>query len=81
MSIPRDLAIVGFDDIDLASTKAYDLTTYRQPSQQMVDELIDMIMGRKPARSTALKAGGAFNHLTLIGCEAPQDGSGAVLMT
>jgi LacI family transcriptional regulator len=54
MNVPGDVAVVGFDDIDLASTKAYDLTTIRQPYRRMVDELVDMIVGRKPSRNVLL---------------------------
>ncbi|ANG63805.1 LacI family transcriptional regulator [Marinobacterium aestuarii] len=34
------LAVVGFDDIELAASPSYGLTTYHQPLQQLVDEAI-----------------------------------------
>jgi DNA-binding LacI/PurR family transcriptional regulator len=40
------IAVVGFDDIDFAAAPAYQLTTYRQPSDEMVRRLVDMICGR-----------------------------------
>lgn len=37
------IAVVGFDDIDLASSINYQLTTYRQPLEQLVQEAIRRI--------------------------------------
>jgi len=34
------IAVVGFDDIDLAATPGYDLTTYRQPDEALIAEAI-----------------------------------------
>ena len=49
--VPEDLWIVGYDDIELASWGAYDLTTVRQPMQQMIGCAIDLLAARiaKPA--------------------------------
>ena len=35
-----DLAIVGFDDIELAASASYNLTTYRQPFERLATEAI-----------------------------------------
>lgn len=43
LHVPDDLAIVGFDDIDLAATRPYRLTTIRQPMDAMVRESIDIL--------------------------------------
>lgn len=51
LRVPEEMAVVGFDDIDLAAAKSYDLTTYRQPVEEMVEELIEMIVGRKAPRT------------------------------
>ena len=48
LSIPQDIAIVGYDDIDLAGMHVFSLTTYRQPAAAMVDALVDMLVGRRP---------------------------------
>lgn len=40
LSVPSDIAITGFDDIPLASSPTYDLTTYRQPITEMVHALV-----------------------------------------
>ena len=39
----KKIAIVGFDDIELASAPAYDLTTYRQPIDKMVTVAIERL--------------------------------------
>jgi DNA-binding LacI/PurR family transcriptional regulator len=41
--VPEDLMIIGFDDIIEASRPAYQLTTIRQPIQQMIDEAMTML--------------------------------------
>lgn len=51
LRVPEDIAIVGFDDIPMASMRAISLTTYRQPYEVMVD----MLLGRAPAQSLALQ--------------------------
>jgi DNA-binding LacI/PurR family transcriptional regulator len=41
--VPDDLAVVGFDDIPMASWNAYRLTTIRQPVERMVQEALNLI--------------------------------------
>jgi DNA-binding LacI/PurR family transcriptional regulator len=43
LQIPKDLAVIGFDDIPAASWPAYDLTTIRQPVDAMVSATIDLL--------------------------------------
>lgn len=43
MKIPGDLAIVGFDDIPMASWTSYRLTTIRQPVERMIREALALI--------------------------------------
>jgi DNA-binding LacI/PurR family transcriptional regulator len=40
----RRIAIVGFDDIELASSPSYELTTFRQPVEYLVSEAIRRIV-------------------------------------
>lgn len=35
--IPEDISIIGFDDISIASWPQYNLTTFRQPMEKLVD--------------------------------------------
>lgn len=43
LSIPGDLGIMGFDDIELATADSYQLTTIRQPLQDMVKQTVDIL--------------------------------------
>jgi DNA-binding LacI/PurR family transcriptional regulator len=43
LRIPEDLAIVGFDDIPCAAWPAYDLTTIRQPIEEMISATLDLL--------------------------------------
>lgn len=54
LRVPADIAIVGFDNIDLAAAPAYDLTTYQQPRVEMVRVVADMILGRREKKSVDL---------------------------
>jgi DNA-binding LacI/PurR family transcriptional regulator len=47
ISVPQELAIIGFDDIPMASWPAYDLTTIRQPIDEMIDEAIQLIIQKE----------------------------------
>lgn len=46
LNVPQDLWVVGYDDIELASWGAYDLTTVRQPMEQMITHAIDQLLRR-----------------------------------
>lgn len=43
LSVPGDVAVSGFDDIPLAASPAYDLTTYRQPVTEMARALVRVL--------------------------------------
>lgn len=45
LRVPQDIAVTGFDDIPIASSPAYDLTTYRQPITQMAHALVKVLDG------------------------------------
>ena len=53
VSIPDDVAVVGFDDVPMASWPAFDLTTVRQPADAMakatVEALLEQISDPKAA--------------------------------
>lgn len=41
----RNISIVGFDDVEIASWPAFNLTTYSQPSEQMVQRTVTLLRG------------------------------------
>lgn len=45
LRVPEDIAVTGFDDIPLAQSPAYDLTTFRQPITEMAEALIRVLEG------------------------------------
>ena len=50
LRVPDDIAIVGFDNIELSGAHPYELTTYDQPLEEMVIAIVDMILGRMPKK-------------------------------
>lgn len=44
LSIPNDLSIVGFDDIPPASWPRYNITTYHQYTENLVDNTINVLL-------------------------------------
>ncbi|MEM6636684.1 MAG: LacI family DNA-binding transcriptional regulator [Pseudomonadota bacterium] len=44
VSVPDDIAIVGYDDVTMASWPSFDLTTVRQPSGRMVASTVEMLI-------------------------------------
>lgn len=44
--VPADLWIIGFDDIEMASWEAFDLTTVRQPMNDMVNVAVELLLDR-----------------------------------
>jgi DNA-binding LacI/PurR family transcriptional regulator len=43
LSIPRDLCVIGFDDIEQANWESYRLTTFAQPAVEMVDHIAALL--------------------------------------
>lgn len=58
ISIPRDIAVVGYDDSPMATSTSPTLTTMRQPSflqgQTMARVLLDLLAGGEPPHATIL---------------------------
>ena len=59
ISIPGDLAIVGFDDIQLAELVTPSLTTVRQPKRELgtrsMDLLLKLLRGEEAEKSVVLQ--------------------------
>ncbi len=46
ISVPDELAVIGFDDIPAASRPAYSLTTIRQPVNRMIEATLELLLER-----------------------------------
>ncbi len=46
LRVPDDVSLVGFDDIAAAAWPTYDLTTFRQPIDRMVEETLRLLAER-----------------------------------
>lgn len=44
ISVPKDIAVIGFDDIPMAAWESYRLTTIRQPLRRMLKQAVDIIV-------------------------------------
>ncbi|PDV86043.1 LacI family transcriptional regulator [Rhizobium sp. H4] len=54
LNVPKDMAVVGFDNYELGGSSAYGLTTYEQPRQEMVEVIIRMISGELAPETVTL---------------------------
>jgi LacI family transcriptional regulator len=70
--VPDDVWIVGYDDIEIASWGAYDLTTVRQPMEQMVGHAIDLLLARIDHREAPVSHKCLANELVIRGSTARQ---------
>ena len=46
LAVPDDVSVVGYDDVPAAGWPAYDLTTVRQPADQMVSETVRLLLSQ-----------------------------------
>ncbi|AUH35440.1 LacI family DNA-binding transcriptional regulator [Paracoccus tegillarcae] len=46
LQLGKDISVVGYDDVPLASWPAFDLTTVRQPVNRMVDATVETMLGK-----------------------------------
>jgi len=56
LTVPRDLSVVGFDDIVFAPLANPPLTTVRQPARELARMAVDQLLrtvGRRPGEETA----------------------------
>jgi LacI family transcriptional regulator len=60
MTLPEDLAVVGYDDLPAAEVVEPELTTVRQPKLEMGDMAINLIIDKIEGRETGVK------HLELL---------------
>ncbi len=46
LRVPEDVSVVGYDDVPLAAWGAHELTTWRQPSNRMVEATVGLLLGQ-----------------------------------
>jgi DNA-binding LacI/PurR family transcriptional regulator len=46
LDVPGDVSVVGYDDVPMAAWPSYDLTTIRQPVNDMVAATVDAMLGQ-----------------------------------
>lgn len=51
LKIPDDIAVVGFDNAPFSGSPSYDLTTYEQPIQEIVQAVSDIITNKRESKS------------------------------
>jgi len=53
--VPAQLSVIGFDDIELASWEAFNLTTVRQPLVEMARTAVDLLAARIESPQDAIR--------------------------
>ncbi len=44
LNVPRDVSVIGYDDVAMAAWKTFDLTTLRQPANRMAEATVKMLL-------------------------------------
>jgi DNA-binding LacI/PurR family transcriptional regulator len=52
LSVPDDVSIIGFDDIAMAEWPTYNLTTVKQPMDEMIQETVELIIKEDTTAAT-----------------------------
>jgi DNA-binding LacI/PurR family transcriptional regulator len=50
LRIPQDVSVIGYDDAPTARLQAYDLTTVRQPAEQMAKSTVNLLLAQIEGR-------------------------------
>ena len=56
VEIPRDLCVIGFDDVPQARWSGYELTTFRQPMDEMVARIAEILTSDTSGSDSAFEA-------------------------
>lgn len=51
LRVPADVSIVGYDDVPMAAWPSYNLTTIRQPVDEMVNATVETLLGQIEGRT------------------------------
>jgi CDGSH-type Zn-finger protein len=71
LQVPKDISVVGFDDIVAAEWPTYELTTIRQPIAEMVDSAVEILSldtgkSQRPFHKTRLLQGSLVERKSVI---------------
>lgn len=63
IAVPEETIVIGFDDIKMANWPSYQLTTWMQPIEEMVDQTIDLLINQQDKENPkTIKVKGKFIH-------------------
>lgn len=65
LRIPRDLCLVGFDNIEQAGWQSYQLTTFEQPLDQMASHVVDLLSLPEPADRPSVRTAAVFEPVPI----------------
>jgi LacI family xylobiose transport system transcriptional regulator len=74
LSVPRDLSVVGYDDIALAKWMSPQLTTIHQPLRRMGEEATRLVLGMAEGATIETLRMDLATHLVVRGSTAPFSG-------
>ena len=55
LKVPEQVSVVGYDDVPISSSPAYDLTTVRQPANRMVAETVSILIENIENKTTTAR--------------------------
>ncbi|HVG48268.1 MAG TPA: substrate-binding domain-containing protein [Rubellimicrobium sp.] len=73
--VPRDVSVVGFDDVLLASWPTYNLTTVSQPVERMAEHAVEMLVHQIKVRKTSGQRIAIDGNLVIRGSTADRSSS------
>lgn len=63
IAVPEETIVIGFDNIKMANWPSYNLTTWMQPIEEMVDNTIDLLINQEnKSNPKTIKVKGEFIH-------------------
>ncbi|MGJ8617794.1 MAG: LacI family DNA-binding transcriptional regulator [Sulfitobacter sp.] len=74
LRVPEDISVAGFDDVPIAAWPAYDLTSYRQPINRMVEQTVTTLMQKIANPAEEAQRVKIEGQLILRGTTAPAKG-------
>ena len=70
LRVPEDLWVIGYDDVEMAAWPAFDLTTFRQPIDEMISYALARLIARIDEPDRPLEHRSFINELVIRGSTA-----------